>query len=106
MPTLKALGEVEQSIAGAGQKQYKITELVRLLKCDLKDIKRRNKIVQICQYAFQETIKFESFAALLTDGKQLGDVLKAKDFRHKYMLMIEGYLRLAGFYEVVAVMGL
>jgi len=28
------------------------------------------------------------------------------DFRHKFMLMVEGYLRLAGYKEIVAIMGL
>ena len=80
--------------------------MVKLRKCDLKDVKRRNKIVQICQYSFQETLKFDTFAAMLDGGKQVGDLVKTKDFRHKFLLMVEGYLRLSGYYEVVAIMGL
>jgi hypothetical protein len=79
---------------------------VKLRKCDLKDIKKRNKIVQICQYSFQEVLKFPTFTKQLEDGKQIGDVVKMWDFRHKFVLMIEGYLRLAGYSEMVAILGL
>ena len=44
---------------------------------------------------------------MLVDGKkQLGEIVKMWDFRHKFMLMVEGYLRLAGYKEVVAILGL
>jgi len=79
---------------------------VRLRKCDLKDVKKRNKVVQICQYSFQEILKFDTFAKQLKEGKQIGDVVKMWDFRHKFVMMVEGYLRLAGYVDMVAIFGL
>jgi hypothetical protein len=57
------------------------------------------------QFGFQEVLKFDEFTGLLTDGKPLTEIIKNKDFRHKYMLMIEVYLRMSGYMDTVAVMG-
>jgi hypothetical protein len=101
---VKALGEVVAKVEG-GQKQYNLTDLVKLKKCDIKDVKKRNKIVQIMQFGFQEVLKFDEFVSIFTEGKQLSEILKNLDFRHKYMLMIEVYLRMSGYMDTVAVMG-
>lgn len=44
---------------------------------------------------------------MLEDNKkQLAEIVKLWEFRHKYMLMVEGYLRLGGYKEMVAILGL
>ena len=49
----------------------------------------------------------EKYADMLADGKkQLGEIVKMWDFRHKYVLMVEGYLRMSGYKDTVAVLGL
>ena len=44
---LKALGTVLANLE-TGKKKYLLEEIVKLRKCDLKDVKKRRKIVQIC----------------------------------------------------------
>ena len=47
----------------------------------------------------------EDFTEMLEKGKYLGEVIKLREFRYRFMLMVEGYLRLAGYTEIIAIMG-
>jgi hypothetical protein len=38
-------------------------------------------------------------------GKPMQEVVRLADFRHRLMLMVEGYLRLAGYMDTVAILG-
>ena len=68
-PKLKDLGSVNTNLED-GKKKYLLDDLVKLRKCDIKDIKKKRKIVQIMQYSFQEVLKFEKYQELLNEGKK------------------------------------
>lgn len=67
-----------------------MNDFVKVIKSDLKDPKKKEKIKQIVLYSLQETLKQDNFAEKLVSGKKPADLLKTAEFRSLVMRMVEG----------------
>jgi len=87
--------------------KYKLNDLVRLRKCDIKkDKAKKDKLIKIVKFAFQEVVGFKESRELLLSGKKtMADIIKMETFRSQLMFFIERYLSMNGLTSIVALMG-
>ena len=65
---------------------FRVDEMIKLRKSDLKDKKKKDKIHNIVLYAFQEVMKFEVYQDILKEEKKKGyDIVKMESFRNQVM---------------------
>ena len=73
------------------QGRIDVKELVKLIKSDLKDVKKKEKIKGIVLYSVQEAFKSDQYAEMLSSGaNKMYTLLKSEGFRNLVMRLIEG----------------
>ena len=76
-----------------------VREYVKLIKSELKDGKKQNKIEGIVLYSIQEALKESK------KEKGVAETFRSEQFRGMILKLIEASLRFAGYLHTIAVFG-
>lgn len=84
---------------------FKLSEVVKLRKADMKDKKKQSKLEQIVKFAFHQVVL--DYELELRKGKEntIYDFVKEADFRTQFMLNIEAQLAAGGMGQYNAILG-
>ena len=78
-----------------------LEELVKLIRCDIKDAKRKDKINGIVMYSIQEALKTSN----KVEANDKLNAFKDEQFRALVVRLIEASLRYAGYLSTIVVLG-
>ena len=76
-----------------------VNDFVKLLRSDVKEVQKKNKIKGIVLFSVQEALKIASITSIT------GDTFKSEQTRKVIIQVIEAQLRFAGYVQTIAVFG-